>query len=85
MSVAKVVLNGSNRESSSRNRDAPWLIASYMALGQEKKAKTEAQKLLKEYPDFSIETYIKREKRSDYKDKAYIDTQVELLRKAGLK
>ncbi len=70
---------------SSRGREAPWLIASYMALGQEKKAKTEAQKLLKEYPDFSIETYIKREKRSDYKDKAYIDRQVELMGKAGLK
>lgn len=70
---------------SSRGRNSPWLIVSYMALGEEKKAKTEVEKLLKKYPDFSIETYIKREKRSDFKDKAYIDRQVELLRKAGLK
>jgi len=70
---------------SSRGRDSPWLIVSYMALGEEKKAKTEVEKLLKKHPDFSIETYIKREKRSDFKDKAYIDRQVELLRKAGLK
>jgi tetratricopeptide (TPR) repeat protein len=70
---------------SSRGREAPWLIASYMALGQEKKAKTEVQKLLKNHPDFSIETYIKREKRSDYKDKAYIERQIELVGQAGLK
>jgi adenylate cyclase len=70
---------------SSLGRDAPWLIASYMALGQEKNAKTEVEKLLKKHPDFSIEKYIKREKRSGYKDKTYIDRQVELLDKAGLK
>ena len=56
-----------------------------MALGQEKEAQIEVQKLPKKYPDFSIETYVKREKRRDFKDKAYIDRQVELLRKAGLK
>lgn len=70
---------------SRRSREAPWLIASYMALEQEKTAKTEVQKLLKKYPGFSFEKFIKREKRSDYKDKSYIERQVELLRKAGLK
>ena len=62
-----------------------WLIASYMELGREKEARAEARKLLEQHPDFSIEAYTKRIKAGfPFKDYAFLDRQIELLRKAGL-
>jgi tetratricopeptide (TPR) repeat protein len=63
-----------------------WLIAAYMELGQEKEARNEVRQLLDQHPDFSIEAYINRTKRSlPFSGYAFLDRQVELLRKAGLK
>ena len=62
-----------------------WLIACYMELGREKEAGAEARKLLEQHPDFSIEAYTKRIKAGfPFKDYAFLDRQIELLRKAGL-
>ncbi len=62
-----------------------FLIASYMELGREEEARAEAMKLLKIHPDFSIEAHTKAIKRIPFKDYAFLDRQIELLRKAGLK
>ena len=62
-----------------------WLIASYMQLGQEEEARAEVQRLLEQHPDFSIEAYTKAIKRAPFKDHAFLDRQIELLRKAGWK
>jgi adenylate cyclase len=62
-----------------------WLIASYMELGREEEARAEAEKLLEHHPDFSTKAYIKATKRIPFKDFAFLDRQIELLRKAGLK
>ena len=71
------------------SRSAPerlWMIASYMELGMEKEARSEAQSLLEQRPDFSIEAYIESTKRSlPFRDYAFLDHLIELLRKAGLK
>jgi hypothetical protein len=56
-----------------------------MELGREEEARAEVQKLLEQHPDFSIEAYIKAMKRTPFKDYAFLDRQIELLRKAGLK
>jgi adenylate cyclase len=61
-----------------------WLIASYMELGREEEAQAEAQRLLEQHPNTSIEGYTKRIKRLSFKDFTFLDRQTELLRKAGL-
>jgi tetratricopeptide (TPR) repeat protein len=62
-----------------------WLIASYMELGREEEARAEAQKLLQQYPDWSIEAYKKIIKGwHPSKDYAFLDRQIELLLKAGI-
>ena len=62
-----------------------WLIASYMKLGREEEAQTQARKLLEQHPGFSIEVYTKRIKEGfSFKDYAFLDSQIELLRKAGI-
>ncbi len=62
-----------------------FLITSYMELGREEEARAEAQKLLEQHPDFSVEGYAKAIKRVPFKDHAFLDRQIELLRKVGLK
>jgi TolB-like protein/Tfp pilus assembly protein PilF len=73
--------------SSSRlDLDRLWMIASYMELGREKEARSEARSLLDQRPDFSIEAYIESTKRSlAFRDYAFLDHQIELLHNAGLK
>ena len=61
-----------------------WLIASYMELGREKEARAEALKLLQKRSNFSLDVHIKRTKRVPFKDYAFLDRQIELLRKAGI-
>ena len=62
----------------------PWLIASYMELGQEKKGRAEVLKLHELHPDMSIEAHVKELQKQPYKDFSFIKRQIELLRKAGL-
>jgi hypothetical protein len=56
-----------------------------MELGREDEAKAELRKLLDIQPDFSIESHTKSIRRRPFKDYAFLDRQIELLRKAGLK
>jgi adenylate cyclase len=58
------------------------LAASYVYLGREKEAHTEAAEVLKVDPEFSLERY---EKTLPYKNKADTNRYVDALRKAGLK
>ena len=58
------------------------LAASYVYLGREKEAHTEAAEVLKVDPEFSLERYAKI---LPYKNKADTDRYVDALRKAGLK
>ncbi|NIS83129.1 MAG: adenylate/guanylate cyclase domain-containing protein, partial [Anaerolineales bacterium] len=44
-----------------------FLITSYMELGREEEARAEAQKLLEQHPDFSVEGYAKAIKRVPFK------------------
>ena len=60
-----------------------FLVANYMELGREEEARTEVQKLLEQHPNASIEGFIDSMKRR-FKDVAFLDRQIELLRKAGL-
>jgi len=62
-----------------------WLIASYMELGREGDARVEAQKLLEQDPNVSVAALIEETKRFPFKDYAFLDRHIELLRKAGLK
>ena len=62
-----------------------WLIASYMELGREEDARVEAQKLLEQDPNVSVAALIEETKRFPFKDYAFLDRHIELLRKAGLK
>ena len=62
----------------------PWLVASYMELGREKEARAEARKLLEKRPNFSLEVHIKHTKKAPFKDYAFLDRQIELLRNAGI-
>ncbi|MEE8302516.1 MAG: adenylate/guanylate cyclase domain-containing protein [Candidatus Tectomicrobia bacterium] len=59
------------------------LIANHMALGQDSEARTEAQKFLKHYPNFSLKSDVKWIKEA-FKDSSWVDRYVERLRKAGL-
>jgi adenylate cyclase len=61
-----------------------WLIASYMELGREEEAQAQVRKLLKKWPNFSLEVHTKRTKKAPFKDYAFLDSQIELLRKAGI-
>jgi tetratricopeptide (TPR) repeat protein len=61
-----------------------WAIAGSMELGREAEARDEARKLLEQHPDISISAYVEVIKRIPFKDHAFVDRQVELLRKAGL-
>jgi TolB-like protein/class 3 adenylate cyclase/Tfp pilus assembly protein PilF len=61
-----------------------WIIASHIELGQDKDAKTQAQELLKQHPEFSVDSYIQKLKKWPYKDTAFLDRKAELLHKAGL-
>jgi adenylate cyclase len=58
------------------------LAASYVYLGREEEAHTEAAEVLKVDPEFSLERY---EKTLPYKNKADTNRYVDALRKAGLK
>jgi TolB-like protein/cytochrome c-type biogenesis protein CcmH/NrfG len=60
------------------------LIASYMELGREEEARVEVDKFLKQDPKICIEGLIKQTKRLPFKKYAFLDRQIELLRKAGL-
>ncbi len=62
-----------------------WLIASYMELGREEEARTEARRLLEQDPNVSITALIEQTKLESFKDYAFLDRQIECLRKAGLK
>jgi adenylate cyclase len=61
-----------------------WAIAGSMELRREAEARDEARKLLEQHPDASLGAYVKAMKRIPFKDHAFVDRQVELLRKAGL-
>lgn len=61
-----------------------WAIAGSMELGREAEARDEARKLLEQHPDTSLGAYVKAMKKLPVKDHAFVDCQVELLRKAGL-
>jgi adenylate cyclase len=61
-----------------------WLIASYMEMGREKGAKAEVKKLVVQNPNLSIEAYTKGIKRTPFKNYAFLDRQIDHLRKAGL-
>ena len=63
----------------------PWLIASYMELGQEKKGRAEVLKFSELQPDMSIEAHVKELQKQPYKDFSFLDRQIEHLRNAGLK
>jgi TolB-like protein/Flp pilus assembly protein TadD len=63
-----------------------WLIASYMELGLEREARAEVRKLLERHPGFCIEDYIKLMKTIlPFKSYAFLDRQIKLLRKVGLR
>jgi adenylate cyclase len=57
------------------------LASTYMAMGHEKQARTEAAEVLRIDPKFSVEQYVKNRPI----DPAAKDRLAELLRKAGLK
>jgi len=58
----------------------------FVELRREKEAQAELGKLLETNPDFSIEAYVTLTKRIlPFKDYTFLDRQIELLRKAGLK
>jgi TolB-like protein/cytochrome c-type biogenesis protein CcmH/NrfG len=61
-----------------------WLIASYMELGREEEARSEADKFMEQDPKICIEALIKETKRAPYKDYTFLDRQMELLRKVGI-
>jgi adenylate cyclase len=58
------------------------LTATYSMMGREKEARIEAAEVLRINPNFSVDSYAKRQ---PYKDQSVIDNFVDALRKAGLK
>jgi adenylate cyclase len=54
----------------------------YVELGREEEARGEAKEVLRLHPKFSLEHYAKA---FTFKDQAFVDRRIELLRKAGLK
>ena len=61
-----------------------FLIAAYMAVGQEAQARAEVAKLRELQPDVSIRSLTKHIKSFPFKDFSFLDRFTELLRKAGL-
>ena len=61
-----------------------WAIAGFMELGREAEARDEVRKLREQHPDISIDAYVKAIRKLPFKDHAFVDRQIELLRKAGL-
>jgi adenylate cyclase len=59
-----------------------YVAASYVQLGREEEARVHAEKLLKIYPHFSMES---GEQRLPYKDERVLERLGDSLRKAGLK
>jgi tetratricopeptide (TPR) repeat protein len=57
------------------------LVIKYMRLGRMEEARAQAADLLKIKPDYTVEFY---RKMRPYKGEAYLDNQIDLLRKAGL-
>jgi hypothetical protein len=55
-----------------------------MELGRETEARDEVRELLEQHPDASLTAHAKAMKRLPFKDHAFVDRQVELLRRAGL-
>ena len=60
-----------------------WAIAAHMELGREAEARDEVRKLREQHPDVSGAAYVKAMKRIPFKDHAFVDRQIELLRKPG--
>jgi tetratricopeptide (TPR) repeat protein len=61
-----------------------YLIAAYMAVGREAKARAEVAKLREQQPDVSIASLTKNIKKIPFKDLSFLERHTELLRKAGL-
>jgi len=61
-----------------------FLIASYMEVGQEAKARAEVTELRENQPDVSIASLTKHIKSFPFKDLSFLQRHTELLRKAGL-
>ena len=57
------------------------LVINYARLDQMKEAEAHAAEILKIKPDYTVDFY---RKIAFYKDKAYVENHVDLLRKAGL-
>ncbi len=57
------------------------LVINYVRLDQMKAAEAHAAEILKIKPEYTIDFY---QKIALYKDKAYVENHVDLLRKAGL-
>ena len=60
------------------------LIASYVELGREAEARTEAEEYLVKDPDFSVQRFAEWTKKSGYMDQSSQDRYIEALRTAGL-
>jgi len=58
------------------------LAATYSMMGREKEARAEAAEVLKLNPNFSLDSYAKR---NNYRDQSVTENLVAALRKAGLK
>ena len=56
-------------------------VINYMRIGQEEKAKAHTKEIMKINPKYSVEYF---RTTTPYKDSAYLDSLVELLRNAGL-
>ncbi|MEE8435232.1 MAG: adenylate/guanylate cyclase domain-containing protein [bacterium] len=61
-----------------------FLIAAYMTLGNEAKARAEVAKLREQQPGVSIASLTKDIKRVPFKDLSFLERHTELLRQAGL-
>jgi adenylate cyclase len=57
------------------------LVINYMRIGQKQKAKAHKEEIMKINPKYSVEYF---RTTTPYKDNAYLDSLVELLRNAGL-
>jgi adenylate cyclase len=62
--------------------DFLWLSAAYVFAGHEEEARTNAERLLRVSPKFSLNAFANR---VTYKDQAFKERLLEALRKAGLK
>jgi len=60
------------------------LAAGYARLDRMEEARAHAAEILKIIPNFSVKKYRTGPSFSDYKDQKYVDSYIEMLRKAGL-